>query len=81
MKAAIRVGDQVFAGRSHSDALIAALASNIPVDLKRQATRALESKNEDTGFLEDNGDFMTRAQAQEKYGCSTSEDMRLRGLI
>lgn len=81
MKAAIKVGEQMFLGRSHSDALMAALKSNIPMDLKRQATRALETKNSDTGFSEDGINFISREDARKKYGCSTSEEMVARGLM
>lgn len=85
MKAAIRVVskncDQVFTGRSHFDAMMAVLAANIPMDLKLQAQRSLELKTENTGFLEDDGTFITRTQAKAKYGCYTSEDMLAKGLM
>lgn len=81
MKAAIKVGPLMFTGRTHADALNSALASEVlAFEAKKSLVKSFSERKAETGF-EDSGEFITRAQAQEKYGCSTSEAMMDRGLI
>jgi len=75
MKAAIKVGPLMFTGESHAEAFKAALDSaKIPQKVKIEMTRAFSDGKANLGF-DDNGVFLTREEADEKYGFSTSQEM------
>lgn len=62
---------QVYTGPSHNEIM----ASVTDPNAKRAVMREVTGKTENTGFLDVNGQFINRMQAQEKYGFSTSEEL------
>lgn len=75
MKAAIKVGLLMFTGDSHASAFTKALNSqDISLEVKKEMTKAFSAGTANLGF-DDNGVFLTREEADDKYGFRTSEEM------
>lgn len=66
---------QVYTGPSHNEIM----ASVTDPNAKRAVMREVTGRTENTGFVDSDGQFINRQQAQEKYGFSTSEELAAKG--
>jgi hypothetical protein len=70
---------KVHTGDSHAQVMEKVLGDAASSrETKRAVMRAVASNDENTGFVDPSGAFITRAEAQAKYGFSRSEEMRER---
>jgi hypothetical protein len=69
------VTGRIFTGNSHAgigDAIIG--DASLDRETKRRVIRAIEAKDDTTGFL-DEGEFISREEAQKRYGFTQSHEL------
>lgn len=69
--------NQTFMGPSHAAIVDAVMAADQPVDVKRRILKVFNDQNEhpDAGFSDVDGKFISRDEAQKKYGFRQSHEL------
>jgi phosphoglycolate phosphatase-like HAD superfamily hydrolase len=68
----------VYTGPNHASIADQIMKTDADVAFKRLALKAAADNTDDAGFVDAGGKFITRTQAQEKYGFRTSQELHAR---